>query len=391
MTVRIKVNGLRRCIIFLMVSMVVVLSAESVWLSNNPTVFYACAFVVLGIAALRLFNRKLSRIQIDVILAYWLLGLLYMLINGRGSLTGWGLFCVCFPLCFLIHFQLNEKEEIALLKVFVFTVSIIASISIFFWFTASVLGIVSPSGVFTIEWGGYRVIPSYFNLYFVTQGAHRTLGPWSVTARNSAVFSEAPVASFVFSLALLINMFRCKYKPKLCNTILLAAIMSTYSTTGWIVLVLIAVSYVFNYRITTKAGMVFKYLIVAAGIGITVYLVDTLLGQKMMSASGVVRMGNLREEFEAFQHSWLFGHGMGAYTYGSSNSVTALLADGGVIIWGFYFVPIILTIVRKLRTGKIDFFTIIFACMFAVTVIHYTLISIFIITMLWRSLLDKQV
>lgn len=137
--------------------------------------------------------------------------------------------------------------------------------------------------------------------------------------------------------------------------------------------------------------MVLKYLLVTAGIGITVYLIDTLLGQKMMSASGIIRMGNLRQEFQAFQSSWLFGHGLGVYTYGSSNSVTALLADGGIVVWAGYFVPAILTVVRKLRTGKIDFFTIIFVCMFAMTVIHYTLISIFVITMLWRSLLKKQV
>lgn len=79
----------------------------------------------------------------------------------------------------------------------------ISAVSIVFWLLGSIFHLVHPSGVVQSVWtntGNPKPVPNYFNLYFETQELYGF-------ARNTAIFTEAPMASLHFSIALFVEMY----------------------------------------------------------------------------------------------------------------------------------------------------------------------------------------
>ena len=88
----------------------------------------------------------------------------------------------------------------------------------------------------------------------------------------------------------------------------------------------------------------------------------------------MVRAGAMQREFGAFLNSPLWGLGFNQYTNGSSNSLTSLLADGGVLLWILFYWPLLYAIVSLCRRRRLFLaaYVVIFSIVFAITVVHYT-------------------
>lgn len=113
---------------------------------------------------------------------------------------------------------------------------LIAIISLLFWLFGSVMHLVHPNGSVFSYWTDADA-PSYYNLYFETQrGAF--FGFDNVIIRNTAIFTEAPMSSLVFSTAFISELFLVKSKQICRHVILLIAIITTFSTSGYSVVVL---------------------------------------------------------------------------------------------------------------------------------------------------------
>lgn len=94
------------------------------------------------------------------------------------------------------------------------------------------------------------------------------------------------------------------------------------------------------------------------------------------------------KELQAFTASPIYGKGFDVFTNGSSNSICAVAADGGILLWLMYYFPL-LRIIGKISKGK-RILLIIFIIMFSITVIQYTYLMYIIVSFAWMILLDPS-
>lgn len=228
---------------------------------------------------------------------------------------------------------------------------IIAFISLFFWLFGSFLGIIHPTNYVPTAWGnkyGNAIyIPSYFNLYVQPQQV--SLPVIGEIGRNSAIFTEGPMASLNFCMALLIELCDDQSKFKKRNyIILILSILSTFSTTGYILLI-----FILYYKILfNSSNKILKIIFTIPVLVLAIVAVVYLFSQKMEygSESTTVRL----DDYKAGVITWLqhpfLGSGLSntngiqqnmsawrSYNTGFSNSIMEILAEGGIYLSLFYF------------------------------------------------------
>ena len=147
-------------------------------------------------------------------------------------------FTILLFLFFFIIQESNERSEV-LLK-YRNVVFIIALVSLFFWLLGSILHFLHPSGIVQSVWtGDPKVVPSYYGFYFETQKLYGVI-------RNTAIFTEAPMSSLHFSIAMLVEVYVDKKKSLFKIFLFSIAILSSFSTTGIILLIVV---YYINYSL----------------------------------------------------------------------------------------------------------------------------------------------
>ena len=140
--------------------------------------------------------------------------------------------CVICLLCFAMREEHKQKLFELIEKIII----VIAVVSLTFWLVGSLLGIIQPSGIEYTIWsstdGSEVPVNNYYHLYFETQYQHFFT---TTIIRNSAIFTEAPMCSFMFCFAFLVELFKKKkYNVKIC-ILLLISIVTCISTTGYVV------------------------------------------------------------------------------------------------------------------------------------------------------------
>ena len=292
---------------------------------------------------------------------------------------------IAFPVCiWLTYFLLQQKLFRRFIVVFNNLVVVIALISILFWFLGSILNLIQPTSSTYSNWS-HQYALSYYNLYFQPQNADYNIFGLYVGARNSAIFLESPIATFIFGTSIISNDLISGKKS--IRIILLLAIITTADTTAFIFVLLYFLSMVFfhiNRENKVLLGLCFLFLIVAV-----IILINMLLRFKATDGDSMsVRYLHIKEEVKAFILSPLYGNGYNSFTEGSSNSITALGADGGILLWGIYYFPLLL-ILRKINKNNI-LLIIIFILMFSITVVQYTFLMFIIISFAWIALLSNS-
>lgn len=234
-------------------------------------------------------------------------------------------------------------------------VVILSGVSLFFWFL-SVIGVPTTSQV-TIDWGGVRSIPGYFWFHFLAQGQIGFLG-LSEIPRNTGLFAEAPMYSYILCLAMLIDVF-LRNKEKLFSrsfVILVITIFTTTSTTGVIVLLGTVVYYVLFIKkgISKAIKLILAFVIVPVGLVLLRYILISKFDIVGWNTSTGLRIDDIHAGFLAWKDGLWFGNGLGniqsiiAYMdprriagnlTGISNGMFATLATGGITFSLFYIVP----------------------------------------------------
>jgi len=282
-------------------------------------------------------------------------------------------------------------------------VVILAVISLLFWFL-SMLKL--PTNMNTpVLWGSYRQLPGYFGIHYIAQGQTVFLGLSMI--RNTGLFVEAPMYSYVLSIALMVLIFIDKgvgSKKKFETLVLLFAIFTTTSTTG-IIVALLAVMYDLLI-VRNKASMFFKIIIVLAGFLIVGLIIRIVLLRKIQVegvGSSSVRWNDIQSGFYAWRnHLWL-GNGFGNYNAieaymspnrlvmngntGFSSGLMEVLAYGGALTAMFQIVPTFLAFFRSKRMfglAAISFLLFVFTIVNDVY-IYIMLLSYFWVMVIFRS------
>lgn len=281
-------------------------------------------------------------------------------------------------------------------KAFVNVVSIIASVSLFFWLFGSVLGLIRGTST-TYIWGSNYTTINYFWLYFenIIQ-AGEMLGQTAI--RNTGIYAEAPGFSgfLIIALAIALPAEREKF-PLKQKALLVITMLTTLSTKGLIaVMILIALIYLFMYPAKSASKFVQKSLFTIIIITMATIGTSLLLEDKSTTLSFIVRMDDVRAAIRTWKsHVW-FGSGyyeteeifnnvdVSRTNNGLTMGFTLLLAQGGIYMVSFYAVSFIaaLRVARRINRAlfmKILIFGIMVAFNLFISGSQYDAITIFII------------
>lgn len=282
-------------------------------------------------------------------------------------------------------------------------VIIIAVMSLFFWIL-SLLGVPTNSSTI-VNWGVNSNINGYWNLHYIAQGNISFLG-FSLI-RNTGIFVEAPMFSYVLCVALQIELFINPKLNKINCLILLVTIFSTTSTGGMIVSL---ISLFYYIVLSKKVGIdYFRALICILAFLAVIIVIYYLLTNKYnsdWSSSYNIRMDDYKAGIESWKQHIIFGNGIGNYDSivkfmnpqrlyasqyingitGFSNGITMVLAYGGIALLMFYLLPTIFGIKCCKRVAGLSIFSFLLFCIMlvATSYIYIELISYLYICNLYK-------
>ena len=171
----------------------------------------------------------------------------------------------------------------------------------------------------------------------------------------------------------------------------MAAILSTFTTIGMILAVLmLALDYIRKeYKDKNTKIIMFSFGIFVFAIALI--LSYQLFTDKASSSSWAIRTMDYVNGFKAWKSSPIFGVGYGDFEkankvagimkQGYSNSVFAILSQGGLLLFTVYIIPFILGIKYSFVTGnkEITFFILIVLLEFILTLFPYTFLLLFLL------------
>lgn len=306
-------------------------------------------------------------------------------------------------LLFLLLLSYRANRLNLLIKHFISVCCFIATFSLFFWILA-VIGVPMNSTLY-ISWASkyYQPIKGFWGLFYFSQGFTTFLGFY--LPRNTAIFTEAPMCSFVFCLALILDMFigkdykKCRLSAR--EIVLILGIISTTSTTGIMIVILTLVANLFR-------SVKINPLVIALGAMFSVvvlYILWQIFLVKTTENSGSVsiRIDDLNAGIKAWLRHPLFGNGLEntlAYlpfiqgyrvvdggNSGFSSGALHILMTGGL----FYFMWVFLIPFLKMfgTSRSYLFLATIFFIMLINTVIYDTFMMFFVSALFYTITLKK--
>lgn len=307
------------------------------------------------------------------------------------------LFLLFFP---IIWFYISLYGYKDLLTAFVNVVVVISVISIVFWLLGSILHILSPSGQVESSWGTTRYFPSYHSLYFETQNG-TVFG--NVFVRNSGIWPEAPMFAMVLTFSWISELFMLKRHKKLIISILIIALISTLTSTAYVILVLtffIKFIPVVTHRKTVFPLFIFIVALIVFAVPIFGVLMQSI-NAKMTSLSGSIRIDDYLAAGKSWKHALIFGHGYSNYSYisqfmdlgvrqeyyngrlfynqGLANSWSQIVSDGGALFLLIYSVPFIQnTMSKRYSANRRLAFMMIIILMFFSVLCYTTILFVFL-------------
>lgn len=275
---------------------------------------------------------------------------------------------------------------------FKYLMAVVAGVSVLCWVFLSLLHVIPYpwSGNVYVDWSdtGEMIRRSRFlYIYFETQ--------WFITryvARNSAIFVEGPMANYCFSLALMMEVYLEDHAPRrvhrLVKGVLIAAILTTFTTTGYLLLLAMGILSMAK-KIRTRNARIVLFFFVAVAIG--------LMLNKLTTDSASVRFDDVRAGINAWLDHPFFGVGFENHEYvaryasywrldnlGYSNSPLAVLSNGGIFLAALYGYALLRFLQNAVRHANFAHraFLAFFLFLFTVTIIPYQYITMLIILML---------
>jgi O-antigen ligase len=311
---------------------------------------------------------------------YYIIMLLFIVVNYSNLSNFIKLFLILLPI-FYCQYKIYDNNEC--IKKILFKIpkvmTILAIISLVFYFIGSLANIIKPNGVITVFWGKLRTFPSYYGLHFNTQ-IISFLG--NNIIRNTGLFPEAPMFSLNLTIALAIELFLVKEKSKYRCMILAFTNFTTLSTTG---IMAVCFMIIIKYLLTNRNSRIYAFskLLIFPIVAITLISISYyFLNDKMQSSSYDYRSDDYRAAYMAWLDHPIFGNGYNdatsienymSFSRGVSNSFMVILAEGGTYLFVIYLIPIIKAIHYGIRSENknIIIFTGIIIYLFITTTFQY--------------------
>lgn len=381
------------CIMLILSFRTVWMYTESQTISRLLTIMVFVSILLLMMSYIVFLRATITVNDLSILMLIFSSILVSMIISGIGG-NGFLLVRHVAYIFLLITLFLSYRLERlnSIISQFVFICCILGVFSLLFWILA-ILGVPTNS-VLMINWSSryYAPVRGFLGIFYFSQDFTSFLGLY--LPRNTAIFTEAPMSSFVFCLALLFETFivpkvkRRRLEAK--QFLLIATIISTTSTTG-IMIVVLTVAAIFFKDVKINPLVLITGLIIATA---AIFILWQLFLVKTSENSGSV---NVRfDDIQAGTHAWLlhpfFGNGLEKTRVyvpfilgyrvlengnaGFSSGILQILMTGGL----FYFTTIVLLpCLRMFRANRNYFFlAVLFLIMLLNTVIYDTYIMFFL-------------
>lgn len=273
---------------------------------------------------------------------------------------------------------------------------LIGLISFVLWVLGPLSEVISPSHIYT-SWsstGDYVKCDSYYYLLFSPQISGEDDILSFFPTRFTSIFTEAPMCSFNFCLAFLIESLFEKKKSVFKKIILLITIVASLSTTGYCFIVMYYMLKLFFYKNDSRFIKVIKPVIfIFFAIG-SVIIIIVLVNSKADTSSGSIRLDDFIACFKTFCSYPVLGCGIGqsgkiqsfmatwrGKNTGLSTGFLQLLAQGGIYIFLLYLLAIISSLYKAIIYRDVNrfIFTILVSFMLLLTVVEYKTIVMLIL------------
>lgn len=394
--------------------LLIVISTRSVFIhlldesSNDRIVKILILTVSLFILSLNFNSLKLEKKSLlGIVLYYMVSGAFFfynILIIKEGILAFIFNIILLLPIFWMLCriYYLNNKL-LGFLHRYSDVVTIVATISLFFWFFGSVLDIIEPNVSLIYTWADQDGIEinGYYYLYFETQKIN-LLGfeGW----RNTSIFVEGPMFNIVLLVALVNLLFLDQRSKKSINIkalIILISIFSVLSTTGiFLSIFILLYKFYFRNKLTRKRILLLLSLSPVLLYATILFLYNLAL-DKAQTGSASMRVDDIYAGIMAWLDSPIVGNGYthleGVFKYmnmsirpntGYSNGILSTLVQGGMTLFLIYFLPFILLFIKKRKDMK---FIIImwFVIMFS-TIIDNTPLFLFLCALSYSVCFTKN-
>ncbi|MBR3316768.1 MAG: hypothetical protein IKG21_02950 [Atopobiaceae bacterium] len=313
-----------------------------------------------------------SAVRLAALTILYLMGVVWVVLNREG------------------HVQL-------LLDAVVNVIYVLAALSLILWVLGPLWEFVPANINMTYSWApgdgtGTKITGYYYFLFFTQSDV--IMG--RAIARNSGVFVESPLYGFVLLIALLTEVFLVRRRVrKRVVIVLLAAILSTFSITAYLIVAMICAyplsSWLRDVLRKIRGDRVKMAVFVLVSVGLLGAFV-VVVGKKITSPSWAIRMDDYVAGFRAWQKSPLLGNGLKSdqailnqmagfriNNTGMSNTIMQVLAFGGIVLFASYALGLVGFFLRK--KPKLTYFGVVYAVMWAVTVVTYLPISMAVLGM----------
>ena len=362
----------------IIISSTTIFNLERRRLSMTITIISILLYAIYGILKK---SQKCSQAAIIFVSLYYCFIILFF------SIYTWDVsdiyiinFLIILPFYFLMFNSMTEKELQKAATAFVILVSAIGVMSILLFYGLQ-FKMIHPTGYYLSKWlFPPQTIGHFHGIQYLSQ-----------EGRNTSFFPEAPAYAYLLCTALLCNITVAKYHQKIFNSILVITIFTSASKMGFLAVGAYIVYAVAISPTSSSIMRILKVFLTITTFAIIFALLNEVMLEKLESHSAAVRSSHMLIEVQAFLESPLIGHGLGSYSSGSSNSVTSLLADGGIFLWGLYYFPIIGYFLKEfLLHKKIKFISIIYLGVFALCVFQNFTLSLMVTAYFWYLLLTEK-
>lgn len=391
-----------------LIAVSLILNCRSIWgsITINNLGMFTFGSLVIGIlfSFMSVININVPKYALNVLLflsIYIFIYLIQPINNSRLSdafFIGFSFLSIyLYTIIFFNTFVID-----ILIKYYINLLVLICIVSLFFWIFGSIFKIIRPTGFVLSNWGAQygrpNIVNSYYNIYFETQTLNNVI-------RNSAIFTEAPMASLNFIIAFLFQSLVNKNDKYhlLKEIILVLGILSTMSSTGYIALLIIFVmkSFFLDYK---NKGFFLPFILILSIVSLLI--IHYLLISKLENASGQTRADDFRAGYEAWKLHPYMGSGLNNNLYqnfmanwrgnnlGFSNTIMDVLVSGGIYIFILYLISIIYSVIVSLKTHNLNniIFIVVVAYLFITTIFTNTYILFFLfIFIVINSLKNKLV
>ena len=320
-------------------------------------VFTAC---LTGIAI----NKRVTRLSVIVFLIEVMYFLLYFIIKIRGRyIVGTAKSVVLVFLLMSVYFinLIYRNEEQIFFNAFSNIVCMVAAVSLFFWIFGSILNVLPGRTQVTYEWATMRRTCYTFRyIYYEIPVQSRLLPNGFRLFRNTAIFPESPGSASFFAYGIMNELFFKNKKNNRRITLLLFALLSTFSTKGILILIEVAVYGIWVRFMKDKHSLFSGLLLILSPIlllcfGSFAYLIVV---QKAGTYSYMLRADDLYSTLKVWRNNPIFGTGystdeiienftLGRNNNGLSMGIAVQLAKGGLYMIMIYFIPMLMLLINK--------------------------------------------